>query len=220
MLKAISRVFILLCCTGSLWAEPVRVTLSPVIVTVFPQAIGIVEQALKDAGFTPELIILPTARALQMVIQGEADMTLARIDLAVSDSDTMIKVEPAVGSFTAKMIVTKERKNLCDINESDFKNLSITGVRGVITYEKVLYPQFGRVEVSPAIENSLKMLITQRADVTYWIPELLTGLDSQIASRFHVCENHVIKLSVYSYLNQDFAWAKDRIEAAYREIFN
>ncbi|WP_196159056.1 hypothetical protein [Reinekea sp. G2M2-21] len=200
-------------------AEPLRVTISTVAADVLTEERIRVTSALINSGFTPDIMVLPARRGLQMVASGDAALDMLRIETAEPALQQLIQLQPAVGSFKANMLVATNRKELCQTPKTDRASQSIAGVIGVLTFEQVLYPQFSRVEVSPGIENALKMVITKRADVSFWIPEQLAGVDPAILEQIYVCPEQSLQLYVYSYLNPDYEWARERIEKAYRDMF-
>jgi len=200
-------------------AETLRVTITTVAAEALTEERNRATNALINAGFTPDILVLPARRGLQMVASGEAALDMLRIETSEPALQQLIQLQPAVGSFKANMLVAANRKELCQTPKTDRASQSIAGVIGVLTFEQVLYPQYGRVEISPGIENALKMVITKRADVSFWIPEQLAGVDPDIMKQIYICPEQSLQLYVYSYLNPDYEWARERIEKAYRDMF-
>jgi hypothetical protein len=121
-------------------AETLRVTITTVAAEALIEERNRATNALINAGFTPDILVLPARRGLQMVASGEAALDMLRIETSEPALQQLIQLQPAVGSFKANMLVAANRKELCQTPKIDRASQSIAGVIGVLTFEQVLYP--------------------------------------------------------------------------------
>lgn len=187
----------------------------------FPGEYEKIEQALTLAGIEFSITFLPDERALDSAGRGQYAMLPLRQTVAVEQYSSLIQLLPPVASSKVYIVVNKENAEICNRQLDDLKDYSVAGVIGTRIFEAYIYPLFKKRFALNDHVMAMKMVAAQRADSTVWVGTGfdIEGLSEREKDSLRLCEDLYLEFSFYSFLHEDYLHLKDRIEAAYQEVF-
>ena len=200
-------------------AEVLRVAVAPETHRYFPNTMTRVYKALRSTGYTIEVMELPRKRSLAMLMQGDLSLELGITPSAIPADSGLIRIDPPIINLNFKLTTSKKTPEICNLDKEGLKALSFAASLGAPVYENFFPQFFSSTELVRGYTRMFQMVALQRAQVTYMALEGATEIPQEIKSQLLVCESHPISLTAHSYLHEDFLWAKDKIEAAYRREF-
>jgi hypothetical protein len=212
---------VLLWVHSAAYSETLEVVVGNTAYSAFPDTLKKVEMALDFAGIDFNLTVLPDERALNFVTSGRYALAPMRQPGAVQDYPQLHQLLPAVTSTKVKLVVHKDEVALCDKSVDSLKELSVAGVIGSRLFDTHLYPLFKRRFAMNDAASALKMVASKRVDSTFWVFNEINvnGVTDNEAAQLHICQQRYFEFMFYSYLHKDYLHLKDRIEAAYRQVF-
>jgi len=154
-----------------------------------------------------------------MLTQGKVAIEILREPEIAEGFPDLIIIQPPVLSAVFQMITSVKTPEYCDVSEDVFNTMSVAGVLGVGIHTKFYYPKFNHSTELTDTSSALKFVALQRANVTF-LPNLtLSSQPEDLKGKLLVCPSHQTKFKFNTHNHKDFLWAKNKIEAAYREEF-
>ena len=191
------------------------------ITTNFPQEAERVKKALATTGYSIEFVDLPGRRSIIMLSQGKIALEIFRNTHAVEQFPNIIAIEPPIKSMLVNMITGAKTPEFCNKTENDFKEMSVAGMLGVELHATFYAPMFKQATTDlSSIEDVVEFVLLQRADVSFLPDEMISKLPRELRDQLKVCETHTTRFHFNTLIHRDYLWAKDKIEAAYREEFS
>ncbi len=188
-------------------------------VTAYNNMPGLAEKIVKelqDQGLEATLKVMPGNRALKLLQQGRFALDIIRHEKVVEHYSELRKIPPPVVSLYFSRITSSAAKENCTLPSKD---LTIVGIEGIPAYEGVIVPEFVNITWAPSEESAFRMVSAQRSNVTYWMKNRLHSVRENYAKSLTVCAENEIEIPLHSYLNEDYEWARPKIEAAYESLF-
>lgn len=224
--RALNR-FGLICLLASTVLAPVpanaaalKVAISNSVLNYLPEVLERITRTLNQTGYETEIMVLPDKPALYLASRGDIAMDLYRQPTAVADMPGLVVIQPPIQSLTFGMITSRAAPEFCDTSAADFGQMSIVGVLGLRLYEHFFYPKFRAHETVPDFTAAARLLSLRRIDVSFWPREALAGLPEETREHLLVCNTNLKTFNFNSYIHEDYLWARDKIEAAYRAGFS
>ncbi len=214
--------FTVLICLFSacLMAQPLVVGIAGTSANGVPEKIEVIKSALKSTGLDLDIRVLPGERSIILLTQGAIAMDVYRQPGALAIHEDIIQIKPAVGTLDFWMITHSSTSKLCHLNQNDYSQHSVVGVRGARFFSNFIYDNFSAHEEVNNFSQVLKMVGDQRVDVSIWPIKRLQSLPKSAWENIHICDaSPYLTLNFYSYIHKKYAWAIPVIEKAYRKHF-
>jgi len=203
-----------------LLAQPLVVGIAGTSANGVPEKIEVIKSALMSTGLDLDIRVLPGERSIILLTQGAIALDVYRQPEALAIYEDIIQINPAVGTLEFWMITHSSTSKLCHINQKDYRQHSVVGVRGARFFSNFIYDKFSTHEEVNNFSQVLKMVGDQRVDVSIWPIERLKRLPESAWENIHICDaSPYLTLNFYSYIHKKYAWAIPAIEKAYRKHF-
>ncbi len=203
-----------------LLAQPLVVGIAGTSANGVPEKIEVIKSALMSTGLDLDIRVLPGERSIILLTQGAIALDVYRQPEALAIYEDIIQINPAVGTLEFWMITHSSTSKLCHINQKDYRQHSVVGVRGARFFSNFIYDKFSTHEEVNNFSQVLKMVGDQRVDVSIWPIERLKRLPESAWENIHICDaSPYLTLKFYSYIHKKYAWAIPAIEKAYRKHF-
>lgn len=200
-------------------AESLKVTVAQSVATDLPDATARIIRALKSTGYEIELLVLPGNRALLQASSGEVAIDIYRQAAAIAHVPNLVVLEPPVDEVAFGMIVSKHKPELCNVKQAQFSEMSVAGRLGIKLYEDYYYPLFAKAITLADFQQVFKVVAKQRVDVSFLTEDVYRNAPQEIQDEVIFCKAHRKTFSINSFIHEDYLWARDKIEAAYRKEF-
>lgn len=210
------RTLLLLICLTATQADEFPVVVGSTAHTMMPELSERVLKALQQQGLDATLSVVPGDRALHHLQHGIAALDIVRHPSVMSEESPLYLIKPAVVDVTMIRIVPADAKENCNRTDDD---LNVIGVRGIRSFETVIAPYVETITWADDEMIALKMLASGRGDASYWLHSRLSDVETQYANTLSICEDRTISLQLFSYLHEDYDWAREQVEAAYQTLF-
>lgn len=200
-------------------AESLRVVVAQSVDTNLPEIRERIVRALSSTGYEIELLVLPGNRALLMASRGEVAIDIYRQPSAIASVPNLIALEPQVDEIMFAMIVSKLDPDKCHVDSEQFGEMTVVGRLGIKLYEDYYYPMFASSVTVDNFIQALKVVAKQRVDVSFVTREAFDRAPRELRDELIVCDTHMKKFPIKSFIHKDYLWAKEKVEAAYRKEF-
>ncbi len=200
-------------------AETLRVVVAQSVDTNFPEIRARIVRALSSTGYEIELLVLPGNRALLMASRGEVAIDIYRQPSAIASVPNLIALEPQVDEISFGMIVSKLDPDKCHVDREQFGEMTVVGRLGIMLYEDFYYPMFASSVTVNDFPQLLKVVAKQRVDVSFLTRQALDRAPPEIRDQLILCNTHMKKFPIKSFIHKDYLWAREKIEDAYRSEF-
>ena len=185
----------------------------------FPAIYQKIIRALNSTGINYSVIELPRKRSFRQLVSGEISMEMGIAEATLTEKHDLIKLQPPVVDLELALVTSINRPELCQLTPEQFKNYDIAIARGSHLLETIYSPMFNQTLAVDNYDTLARMIIAERADVTFIDRLSSDRLPKDLFEQVIFCETHNRSFRVNSYINKNYLWAKDKIEAAYRKEF-
>lgn len=217
--KSLLFAFLLSAISLPVSAETLQLSMPATVSKNLPRIAERIIRALQGTGYNIEIVNIPNQRSLMLLTQGKVAIESLRASMVAENFPDLVAIHPPVMSLVFKMVTSAKTPKICEVSEGEFDNLSVAGVLGVGLHKFHYFPKFGHATELSDTPSVLKFVALQRADVTFLPDQSFSLLPAEIMDSLYVCSSHQTKFNFHTHIHQDYLWAKEKIEAAYREEF-
>lgn len=219
-LKSIAWLILLATVSLPLKAETIKVSIAASVAQSLPQATQRIMRAMDNTGYEVILTVLPNKRSLSTLRAGENALEFFRTPSVTVNFPELIRLEPVLQTLNFNMITSIQTPENCQATEAEYGKLSIAGVLGIGLHQIDLYPKFKNATSVNDVPTALRFVALRRADVTFFPNAILGLFPPEVLRELIVCPANFQPFSFYAHLHQDFAWAREKIEAALAAEFS
>jgi hypothetical protein len=200
-------------------SDLLQVSIPTTVSDNLPQITDRIIRALSTTDLEIEFKYLPNKRSLLLLNEGKIALEFFRAPIVGSQYPDLIRLEPPMRSLQFKMITSNRTPEFCKISESDYRNMSIGGVRGWGLNQVFFYPKFKTHTIVGDLPSTARFVALQRADVSFFPAEMLDTVPNAIMVDLVVCDTHFKVFNFHPHLHKDFSWAKEKLEKALKSEF-